>query len=77
MEQFIAEVEAYATLWGLKPTTIVQRAAGVSGAAWNKWTQPGGSCTMVTADKVRAYMAANPVPSAQIETAPQTGKDAA
>jgi hypothetical protein len=65
MEQFITEVEAYAAACGLKPTTIVQRAAGVSGAAWRRWTEMGGSPTMATADQVRAYMAANPPPAVQ------------
>lgn len=65
MEQFISEIEAYAKACGLKPTTIVQRAAGVSGAAWRRWTELGGSPTMATADQVRAYMAANPAPSSQ------------
>jgi hypothetical protein len=65
MEQFISDVEAYAAACGLKPTTIVQRAAGVSGAAWQRWTQLGGSPTMATADQVRAYMAANPAPVSQ------------
>ncbi|MDP1872117.1 MAG: hypothetical protein Q8K61_10905 [Gallionella sp.] len=59
MEQFITDVEAYAAACGVKPTTVVQRAAGVSGAAWGRW-EAGGSCTLVTADKVRAYMRDNP-----------------
>jgi hypothetical protein len=59
MEQFIIEVETYAADCGLKPTTVVQRAAGVSGSAWARWVK-GGSCTLATADKVRAFMAKNP-----------------
>lgn len=63
MEQFITDVKAYAAACGLKPTTVVQRAAGVSGAAWGRW-EAGGSCTLATADKVRAFMRNNPAPNA-------------
>lgn len=62
MEQFIAEIEAYAAACGLKPTTVVQGAAGVSGAAWDRW-KAGGSCTMRTADRIRDYIRENPAPS--------------
>jgi hypothetical protein len=76
MDKFIAEVDLYAAACGVKPTTIVQRAAGVSGAAWRNWTQLGGSCTMATADRVRAYMRANPAPATISPTPPQA-EDAA
>lgn len=71
MEQFIAEVELYAAACGLKPTTIVQRAAGVSGGSWRRWTELGGSPTMATADQVRAYMRANPAPPPAAPTSPE------
>lgn len=60
MEQFLTDVEVYAAACGLKPTTVIQRAIGASGAAWSKWKSGQGSCSLVTADRVRAYMAANP-----------------
>lgn len=63
MEQFIAEVEAYAAAVGLEPSTVVQRAAGVSGAIWKRWKSGEASCTLTTADRVRAYMAENPPPA--------------
>lgn len=59
MEQFLSEVERYAAACGLKPGTVVQRAGGASGAAWEKW-KTGGSCSMRTADRIRAYMHDNP-----------------
>jgi hypothetical protein len=62
MEQFIAEVEAYAAACGLRPGTVVQRAAGLGGSSWRKW-QDGGSPTLRTVDQIRAYMAANPPPA--------------
>lgn len=63
MEQFLAEVKDYAAACGLKPTTVVQRAAGVSGAAWGRW-ESGGSCTLMTADRIREFMRNNPIEDA-------------
>lgn len=68
MEQFLSDVEAYAAACGLRPTTVVQRAVGASGAAWRKW-KSGSSCSLITADRVRAYMAANPPPDTQEDAA--------
>lgn len=68
MEQFLAEVEAYAAACGLRPTTVVQRAVGASGAAWRKW-KSGSSCSLATADRVRDYIAKNPAPEPQEDAA--------
>ena len=57
------EVRAYARACGLKPTTVVQNADCGGGAAWQKWER-GGTCSMRTADKLRKYMADNPLPPA-------------
>lgn len=62
MEQFLSDVENYAAAWGLQPSTVIQRAAGQSGAIWAKWKAREASPTLVTADRVRAYMDANPPP---------------
>lgn len=59
MDKFISEVEAYASEVGLSPSTIVQRAKAGGGNTWKRW-QNGGACSLDTADRVRAYMAANP-----------------
>jgi len=69
MDMFLAEVEAYAIACGLKPGTVVQRAGGASGVAWEKW-KAGGSCSMRTADRIRDYMHDNP-PLMQREAATQ------
>jgi hypothetical protein len=69
MEQFIAEVTEYADACRLKPTTVIQRAAGVSGASWASWINGGSSPTLRTVDRVRAYMLANPAPQQSEETA--------
>ena len=60
MEEFIHEIETYASALGLHPSTIVQRSGAGGGAAWGRWTAVGGSCSMRTADRIRAYMRANP-----------------
>ena len=60
MEQFLTDVRAYADAVGLKPTTVIQRAGAGNGSTWARWETGKGSPTMLTADKVRSYMAANP-----------------
>lgn len=59
MDQFIAEIEAYAVARGIGPTSVIQYAVNASGAAWSRW-KAGASCSVRTMDRVRAYMAANP-----------------
>lgn len=59
MEKLILEIEAYAAARNLLPTTVLQRAVGASGATWGKW-KSGSSCSLTTADRIRAYMSANP-----------------
>ncbi len=61
MEQFIAELEAYAQACGWKPSTLCQKIN--SNAKLYKRLKSGGSCTLKTVEKYRAYMAANPPPA--------------
>lgn len=56
------QVRAYAEALGVEPTTVVQRAAKVSGSAWSRWEIGSGSPTLATADKILKYIADNPVP---------------
>jgi hypothetical protein len=60
MDQLILEVQTYAAACGLLPTTVVQRAIGASGVTWRKWTEQGASCSLTTADRLRAWMRENP-----------------
>lgn len=60
MEQLIAEVRAYATLRDIKPDTVLQLAANLSGTTWKKWVDGKSSCTLKTMDRIRKYMADNP-----------------
>lgn len=55
-------VRAYAGALGVRPSTVVQRAAQVGGVAWAKWEAGDGSPTLRTADKIMKYMEENPVP---------------
>ncbi|MES2753807.1 MAG: XRE family transcriptional regulator [Pseudomonadota bacterium] len=60
MEQLIADIELYAARRGIKPATVLQTGAGLSGTTWDKWVAGSASCTMPTADRLRAWMASNP-----------------
>ncbi|HHX89639.1 MAG TPA: XRE family transcriptional regulator [Paracoccus sp.] len=60
------EIRRYACGRGIKPATVLQNAANLSGTTWEKWNAGAASCSIRTADRVRAYMAANP---AQTESA--------
>lgn len=68
MEQFMAEVRAYAAAIGVLPTTIIQRADAGNGSTWAKWGA-GGTATHRTTDKVRSYMAEHPIPDNQEDAA--------
>lgn len=61
MEEFIAEVEAYAESHGILPSTVVQKAKCGNGGTWSKWiSSTKGGPGMHTVDRLREYMAANP-----------------
>ena len=54
------EIRVYARARGVKPATVLQNAAMLSGTTWEKWESGSASCSVRTADRVRAYMAENP-----------------
>ncbi len=56
------KVHTYAAALGVKPSTVVQRAAKLGGAAWAKWEAGDGSPTLRTADMILKYMEENPAP---------------
>lgn len=56
----MADVRAYAAQLGVMPTTIIQRAKAGGGGTWRKWEEGESSPTLLTADRVRRYMAENP-----------------
>ena len=57
MEQLMTEIAAFAAARSIKPATVIQNAARLSGKAWAQW-EAGGNCTVSTADKIRKYMKA-------------------
>jgi len=59
MDQLMQEIETYASARRILPATVVQAATGHSGTTWAKW-KSGATCSVRTAEKLRAYMAANP-----------------
>lgn len=61
MEQFLNDIRAYAEAKGVKPSTVLQLAAGTGGTAWRRWESGESTPTFATVEKVRAYMRANPV----------------
>lgn len=60
MEQFISDIEAYADAMGRKPQAVLRAAVGASWGTWESWRSRQSSPTMILADRVRAYMKANP-----------------
>ena len=69
MEQFMEEVRAYADALGVQPSTVVQRAAKLGGAAWAKWEAGDGSPTLRTADKILKYIKEHPASTEPLKEA--------
>lgn len=65
MEQLISDIKDYAERRGIKPATVLQMAAGYGGTVWAKWVAKTASCSLDQADRIRAFMRDNPVPSPQ------------
>lgn len=63
------EVRAYADALGVQPSTVVQRAAKLGGAAWAKWEAGDGSPTLRTADKILKYIKENPAATEPLKEA--------
>lgn len=62
-DDLLGAITAYAAAVGLSPSTICLRAVG--NPHLPKRLRAGGQCLPRTADKVRAYMKANPPKSAE------------
>lgn len=57
-EMFVSEVEDYLEATGMAPSTFCLNAVNCSSKAVKRVRN--GTVTLITADKVRAYIAANP-----------------
>lgn len=74
MEHLIREIEDYARATGRKPQWVLRASVGYGWGVWDQWVSGLKSPTMVTADRIREWMAANPPKDA---TASSTQEDAA
>lgn len=54
----MSEVIEFADRRGIKPATVLQNAASLSGTTWEKWVK-GGDCGLKTAARIRDYIAEN------------------
>ena len=60
MEQFIREIESYASKRGTSPQALLRQTLNAEWSRWEKWTSRAASPRMETVERLRAYMAANP-----------------
>lgn len=60
MEQFLSEIEEYASAAGIVPQRVLRLTCRYSWDVWETWKSGASSPTMVNADRIRAWMAANP-----------------
>lgn len=65
MEQLILEIEEYCSAKQIAPQKLLRDTINATWGLWQKWKDSEASPTMKVADRIRAYMAANPpaVPS--------------
>lgn len=57
MEQFISEIEAYASQVGRSPQSVLRDVINAKWSTWDAWCAGTSSPTMHVADRVRAHMA--------------------
>lgn len=60
MEKLIADISAYSASVGRKPQTVIRAATGHGWGVWDAWCAGRSSPTVAMADRIYAYMAANP-----------------
>lgn len=54
------EIRAYADARGVKPSTVLQLGAGLSGMAWSRWESGAATCSLRTVERLRGFMRDNP-----------------
>lgn len=62
MEKLIADIEAYCAKSQIAPEKLLKASVGATWGLWQKWKSGDASPTMKVADRIHAYMAANPPP---------------
>lgn len=68
MEKLLQDISAYAKAVGRKPQTVLRAAIGSGWGAWEEWCAGKASPTVAVADRIYAYMEANPPKVALPET---------
>ena len=77
MEKLITDIEEFCVASQIAPEKLLRLSVGATWGLWQKWKSGEASPTMKVADRVRAYMAANP-PKVPSDPAPSpTAEDAA
>lgn len=56
MEEFIQDIEAFCAETGISPQRLLRDAMNAEWGRWALWKAGESSPTMLTADKVRAFM---------------------
>lgn len=67
IEALLSEVDQFAEAHGISPATVTSKAVGNS-RLYSRMRN-GGSCTIRIAERLRAYMAANPPASSEEDAA--------
>ncbi len=58
MERLILDIEAFCAEFKITPQKLLRDAIKAEWGRWQKWKAGEASPTMITADAIRAYMAA-------------------
>ncbi len=56
----MTEIRTYAEARRIKPATVLQMAARLSGKTWGRWEDGTATCTLRTMSTIREYMRDNP-----------------
>ncbi|MTH62143.1 hypothetical protein [Paracoccus litorisediminis] len=56
MDEFLHEVEMFASARGIKPSSVIQAAVNASGLAWARWRSGKARLQWETVARVRTYM---------------------
>lgn len=60
MDKLLLDIETYARAVGRKPQAVLRSAISASWGSWDAWRAGTSSPTVAVADRIYAYMAANP-----------------
>ena len=60
MEKLIADITAYAAATDRKPQWVLRQSYGAGWGVWAQWCAGEKSPTVAVADRIYAFMAANP-----------------